>query len=289
MIKLKITVFFRRILSGLFLVPPLFLMCDTYAQAVDTSRLHPDIAYWQTEDGVRFGLWGGKQGTEVPVMFILSATIEESLGEAYFRQCGDYYGKEGWMCVSIDLPFHGKLRESGRPVALEGWADAAAKGEDFVTLNNQRMRSVLDYLIKQRWIDTANIIACGTSRGGYLALQYAAADPRVNAVAAFSPVTNLLKLREFEGLDPQRLLPVMKLSNHIAELAQKDIWMVIGDQDTRVDTHAALAFMGDLLTEKVRQASKAKMEINVMHEPKGHTTPQGSVERSVAWISQIIR
>lgn len=264
------------------------MMVKINVGAMDQSVPSPTITYLKTDDGISFGLWGGTRGKMVPVMFILSATIEESLGDVYFRQCGDHYGKEEeWLCVSIDLPFHGKLKESGRPEALDGWADASSKGEDFVTRNNQRLRSVLDYLIGKGWVDTANVTVCGTSRGGYLALQYAATDPRVKTVTAFAPVTDLLKLREFTGLDEQQLLPTMKLSHHLTALAQKNIWMVIGDQDTRVDTHAALSFMNDLLIERERQASKAKMEFNVMYEPKGHTTPKGSVERAIAWLSEI--
>src|SRR5690606_20239881 len=95
------------------------------------------------------------------------------------------------------------------------------------------------------------------------------------------------KLRQVTGLDEQQLLPTMKLSHHLTALAQKTVWMLIGDQHTRVYTQAALSFMHDLLLERERQPSKAQMEFNAMYEARGHTTPKGSVERAIAWLSEI--
>lgn len=284
-VGLKMYNFIYQKLSVLLLV--FFEMHNVCAQTVPTSKTDISITYLQTKENIRFGVWGGSHDQANPVMFILSSTIEESLGNPYFRQCGDYYGKErDWLCVSIDLPFHGEYMESDQPQELEGWAHATDKRRDFVTENNLRMRSVLDYLIKKNWVDSDSITVCGTSRGGYLAFQYAASDSRVKAVIVFAPVTDLLRLREFDKVDEKQLLPIMNLSNHIARLVHKDIWIVIGDQDTRVGTDAALTFVNNLLREREYKVKDAKLEFNIMHEPKGHTTPKGAVERSIKWLSK---
>lgn len=245
-----------------------------------------EIQYMKTDDGVEFGIWTGDgKPKAAPLLFILSATIEESLGNKYFRQCGDDLGKNhGWLCVSIDLPFHGKLREPGKPNELDGWARAAERGNDFVTDNNLRMRKVLNYLINVGYADTTSLAVCGTSRGGYLALQFAAFEPRVKSVAAFAPVTDLLALREFRKIGQINLLPVMNLCNQADLLAHKNVWIVIGDQDERVGTKSALSFLTTLLNERARSNSKSNVEFNLLHEPRGHTTPEGARDRAVQWM-----
>ncbi len=248
-----------------------------------------NIAYFTTKDGVKFGVWGrGLSKNNLPVMFILSGTIEESLGDAYFRQCGDYFGRhKAWLCVSIDLPFHGKLSRPKGMAPLQAWANATLKGDDFVSANNSRMKSVLDELIITGKVDSTGMVVCGTSRGGYLALQYGTFDPRVRAIMAFAPVTDLLKLEEFVSVQPYRLLPIMELTGNLKTLAQKEIWMVIGDRDSRVSTTAALRFIDKLLVVKEETLDRGRLEFDIMYEPNGHTTPRGSVHRAIEWLQAL--
>lgn len=266
---------FRALLLALLV--PFAAMADAATQ--------PELQIAETPSGVRYGLWGHASAEPAPLLIILSATIEESLGEAYFRQCGNALAAEhGFLCVSIDLPAHGPQQRADERAGLEGWRDRADRGEDFVAANNARLRDVLDYLIATGKADPARIVACGTSRGGFMAMQFAVAEPRVKCVAAFAPVTDLAELREFKGTEAAPLVRSLALINQAQALASRPVWVVIGDRDTRVGTDAAIAFVRAVTAAGLAQSGNPQAEIHVQPEPKGHTTPAGAPDAAAAWI-----
>lgn len=78
-----------------------------------------------TPEGVEFGIWNRIGDRPAPVLFVLASTIESTLGEAYYRQCGNELAEHGWVCVSIDLPCHGTQATDGEPAGLSGWSHLA--------------------------------------------------------------------------------------------------------------------------------------------------------------------
>jgi len=62
----------------------------------------------ETESGVQFGSWGNLPTTPSPTLIVLASTLDGTLGDAYFRQCGNELSANGYLLVSIDLPCHGK-------------------------------------------------------------------------------------------------------------------------------------------------------------------------------------
>jgi dipeptidyl aminopeptidase/acylaminoacyl peptidase len=183
--------------------------------------------------------------------------------------------------VSIDLPCHGSQKREEERGGLAGWRDRVENGENFVTEFNQRLAGVLDYLIAEGHSDPKRIAACGTSRGGFLAIQFAAFDSRVGCVAGFAPVTDLAKLSEFEGIEDNALTQALSLENVAPQLAERFVWIGIGDQDLRVSTDSAIQLARRLT------AAKAIVDLHVLPEPRGHTTPKGSPEMVAAWILSV--
>lgn len=259
------------------LIAPLAVMAESASQ--------PELLIAETPSGVRYGLWGKASPQPAPLLIILSATIEESLGRAYYRQCGNALaGDHGFLCVSIDLPAHGPQQRADERAGLEGWRDRADRGEDFVAANNARLRDVIEHLIATGQADPARIAACGTSRGGFMALQFTAFDSRVKCAAAFAPVTDLTALREFKGAEGNSLVASLALRNQAAALATRPVWIVIGDRDARVDTDAAIAFARAVTATALAQNANPQTELHVLPEPNGHTTPAGAPEAAAAWI-----
>lgn len=255
-------------------------------QTLFSQDITEQVRHVKTNSGLEFGLWGGNgEVAPAPLLFILASTIDETLGDEYFRQCGTRLAKEkGWLCVSLDLPYHGKFRKENAREGLDGWADAVRQGEDFVSDNNARMQEILEYLINKGYVDEKNIAVCGTSRGGYLALQFAANEERVKSAIVFAPVTELSELKEFVNIDQGKLVEPFLLNGKIAELAKKKVWMVIGDNDQRVGTDQAIQLARNISLTSYRNNTSGEVELNVMYEPKGHTTPKGAVNRSVDWV-----
>ena len=69
--------------------------------AAEDSRI---VRVLRTESGVRFGMWGEKRDSPAPTLFVLASTIEETLGQAYYRQSGNALARWGYLSVSIESP-----------------------------------------------------------------------------------------------------------------------------------------------------------------------------------------
>ncbi len=242
------------------------------------------ITLGKTESGIEFGIMGPKSGAPTPVLVVLSGTIEGTLGSAYFRQCGNDLMKVGVVCVSIDIPCHGTQTGEGKPKGLSGWGVKAAKGENVAEEFNARMSQVLDHLIKTGVADPEKIAVCGTSRGGFLALHFAAHDPRVTCVAAFAPVTDPAALSEFKGKETLAVTKAMSLETQAMKLAGRPVWVVIGDQDARVSTRKAIDFAQAVTAASIEQKKDSQIELRIMPEPRGHTTPRGAAAEAAKWI-----
>lgn len=245
------------------------------------DRSLDSITYMETSDGVMFGIWGfSENGHPKPVLIMMASSIEETLGSAYFRQCGTKLVEQNdWLCISLDLPSHGSQIDKNSGVGLEGWAQRIANGDDIVQENNQRVKSVLDYLIERGLIDKSRIAVSGTSRGGYLALHYAVYDQRVVSVVAYAPVTSLSVLKEFGNLSNEHIPSNMDLNKKVYELSKVDIWAAIGEDDQRVGTNAAAK-----LFDSIKQLNSGK-DISLHILPSiGHTTPPNALELSYDWV-----
>ena len=280
-----------RAIRWAFFIGCCVMMSTFRATATETRVAEPVISLriLETKTGVRFGLWGKPLSRPAPTLIILASTVEATLEDAYFRQAGTVLAEQGYLCVSIDLPAHGPQQKSGEPTGLDGWRYRVDHGEDFVGENNRRLAQVLDHLIAAGYTDAARIAICGTSRGGFLALHFAAFDPRVVGVAAFAPVTDLRVLREFQGSGINPLLSALGLTEQAAQLAGRAVWVSIGDRDTRVGTDEAIALVRRVSAAAQAQGLNARAELHVLPEPRGHTTPTGAPEQAAQWINRQLK
>lgn len=237
-----------------------------------------------TPDGVEYGTWGPHAKKNAPTLFMLASTIDGVLADPYFRQCGNELAELGYLVVSIDLPCHGTQTVEGEPAGLSGWSHRVGKAEDIVAECNARLSNVLDELIKTGLTDPERVAAAGTSRGGFLAIHFAAHDRRVKAAAGFAPVTELAALREFSDTQEHPLVAKLSLKNQTEQLAGRPVWIIIGDVDERVGTHHAIEVASRLSAAAKAKKVASNVELHVMSEPRGHTTPQGASELAAEWI-----
>ena len=235
----------------------------------------PDLSIRRgtTPDGVEYGLWGKLTTQPAPTLFILAGTIDGTLETPTYRQCGSELAEHRYLCVSIDLPCHGTQAREGEPAGLSGWSHRAAKNDDFVAECNARLSSVLDHLIKTGITNPDQIAACGTSRGGFLAIHFAAHDARVKCAVGFAPVTDLAALSEFRAIPEHPLVARLSLINQADRLAGRPVWVVIGDRDDRVGTNKAFEFLNRLNAVAREKNIPSQTELHIISEPRGHTTP----------------
>lgn len=245
------------------------------------------IRYYKTNSGLEFGVWGGNEERyPAPLLFILANTTDETLGNEYFRQCGNQLARQfGWLCASLDLPSHGKYVSANEKEGLWGWVEAITRKEDFVSKNNRRMQEIIEYLISKGYVDENNIAVCGTSRGGYLALRFVAFEKRIKTAVLFSPVTDFSVLEEFSKVDTN-LISDYRIDNFIPSLSNKRLFFAIGDRDKRVGTDRTIDLASKIIRFSNEKHTKGQTDLNVTYEPKGHTTPPITVPRATAWIMQ---
>ena len=279
-------------LSAFVFLLILSLLLDRTHGAVanpDLPELNGEMVILGTPTGVRFGIWGTKVSYPAPTLFVFSSTIEESLGNPYYRQCGNALAEQGFLCVSLDLPGHGLEQRADEPEGIAAWHFRSNHGEDFVAPFTRRVQDVLEYLLEAGFTNLEQIAACGTSRGGYMALQATAAESRIRATAAFAPVTNLATLHEFHATTNQDQIKTLSLSSKVEQLAGRSLWLIIGDRDVRVGTDDTIAFARRVTAMSLTQSKPADVTLIVQPELKGHTTPAGSPALAAEWIAKKLK
>lgn len=224
-------------------------------------------------------------GERLPTILVLAAERDRTLREDQFMKFGHIMARSrSCLFVSIDAPGHGDdRRRDERGEGLQVWRSRLDRNEDFVAPFVQRSRTVLDHLIEQRRTDPKRIAVAGTSRGGYLALHVAAANPQISAVALFSGVTELTVLGEFKGLESHALTRSLAVANLADALAGRPIWHCIGNQDMRVGTTEAFAFFRLLVNRGHALHGRAPVELHIM-ESEGHRTPAGAWSLAADWL-----
>ena len=248
-----------------------------------------EVTIMTTPDGTRFGIWGTEVSFPAPTLFIFAGTIELSLGDPYYRQCGNQLSKKGFLCVSLDLPGHGLEKRKGEPEGLPAWRFRSDKGENFIAPFIKQARSVLQFLIEAGYTDSSHIAACGTSRGGFMALQLTAVEKLIKATAAFSPVTELMTLREFSEATNEDFVESLSLKRKADQFVGKSLWLIIGDRDERVGTDNTIEFARKVTNLSLEQSREADVTLIVQPEPAGHTTPAHSPEKAAEWILEKLK
>ena len=107
-------------------------------------------------------------------------------------------------------------------------------------------------------------------------MHFAAHDARVRAAAGFAPVTDLAALSEFCEKQEHPLVRKLSLKNQAEKLAGRPVWIIIGDVDERVGTHHALDVASRLSALAREKKVASNVELHVISEPRGHTTPKGA-------------
>jgi len=246
-----------------------------------------DIARHVTPGGVEYGTWGGTADKPAPTLILLSGHLSDSFTKMNFLRAGAVLVPEhGYLCVSIDLPNHGKNARKGYS-NLTGWGKRAAAGDDFVAEFNERMKKVIDHLIAQGVTDPDRIVATGTSRGGFLAIRYLAFDSRVKAAVAYAPVTDLRRLKEFDVAKDNPAVDDMSLEAFVPQLVGKPILIFIGDRDDRVGTDAAFSLLQKLSAAAVKADVPTNVELRILSEPRGHSLPDVALP-AARWIYRVL-
>ncbi len=242
-------------------------------------------------NGERIGLIGAHPGQPSPTLFVLQGTLDVARADPAYSHVARLLAKHGYMSVLLDAPGHGEDHRPTEPTELNAWRVRLDQGENFVANFNTRARAVLDYLVKERYTDPAQVAACGTSRGGFLAFHLAAAEPRIRCVGGIAPVTDLRALREFKPAQHPEAAEALSLIHVVPQLAGRPAWMCIGNNDGRVSTESAIAFSRALVqagAAKVKDGETVPVDLVVNSSP-GHRSSFHDHEILAEWMLEHMR
>ncbi len=238
-----------------------------------------------TASGTEFAMLPLQGDAPAPTLLLFAMTGADTLTTEPYCRIGYVLHSQGWNVASLDLPCHGADRRKGEPVELVGWAARTAAGEDIVATFQTRVNDVIGHLVAAGAADPAQIAAAGTSRGGFMTFQAAAGNPRVRALAAFAPVTDLLALREFSGQDQNPLVKRLALANAVETLADRAAWITIGNADTRVDTDKAISFARALTRAALARDLPPRVTLHLLPSP-GHSSEARWHDEAADWLKQ---
>ena len=239
----------------------------------------------KTAAGLQFVMLGDQGPHPKPVIVCLAMTGAETLQTEPFAVSGRELARRGWLVVSLDIPGHGREAKGGEPAGIAAWRVRIEKGGPFVDDLARRVSAVLDYLISENAIDPARIAIEGTSRGGFLAAHVAAREPRFKAVVMYAPVTDLQYLTEFHGQEKHPRLQALALSRLAEKLSDRKMWLVIGNDDGRVNTDSAIQFTRDVVRAAKQRKFPASVTLQVPNTPGHSSNPQMHLD-AVEWLQK---
>jgi len=243
---------------------------------------HPK--FLKTPSGIRFS-WIGEKGREpVPTLFLFAKDMQTTLERDAFGTVAWLLAKKGFIVVALDLPCHGGDEKIGEPPRLSGWAARVEKGDNLVPTFIARVSQVLDFLIQAGYSDSNRIAACGISRGGFMAIHFTAADPRVRCVATFAPVTDLTILTEFSGNRNESLARSLSVMHVADKLGGRGVWLYIGNDDERVGTDQAIAFTR-LVTRRAKETKRRANVKLIVDSSEGHGLGISPHFEAAEWIA----
>lgn len=239
-----------------------------------------------TASGASFEMLTTSGKQPAPTLLLFASTATNALTDEPFCLVGRLLHERGWNVVSLDMPCHGADHRAGEPEELSGWAARIARNEDFVAAFRERVNDVVAHLVATGIADPDHLASAGTSRGGFMAFHSAVGNPLIRAVAAFAPVTDLVALSEFAGMEDNPLVRRLALAQSIEILADRATWIFIGNADDRVDTGKAVAFANALAVARKVDMLEGRT-FRLLPVP-GHVSLPEWHDEAAAWLQQYV-
>jgi pimeloyl-ACP methyl ester carboxylesterase len=220
----------------------------------------------------------------LPTLLHLGGGYMDSLAREDFNKLGFALLPHGFQCVSLDGPCYGWDLEPGEKEGLPGWRDRLEKNIPVIHNFNLKVSRLLDHLIKEGYTDPNRIIVYGACRGGFLALHFAAHDPRVRTVVALTPATDMSLVSEFQAMSNPDAIKALAIHHQIDKLSDRAVWACLGNADDRVFTDSCLSFMRQLMDAAIKRQNKpADIEFH-LSAVIGHTTYALAHDEAAHWI-----
>jgi acetyl esterase/lipase len=258
----------------------------THPQSRPSPDALPLSGVVATAAGTAFAMLPPQVGGPAPTLLLFAMGGWDTLTTEPYCRVGRLLYAQGWNVVSLDLPSHGADVRPGEP-EIVGWVARLKQGEDVVASFRLRVNDVIEHLITAGIADPSRIAAAGTSRGGFMAFHVAADNPRICAIAAFAPLTDLLALTEFAGQESNPLVQRLALIHTAEAVADRAAWIIIGNADTRVGTEHAIAYARAIANASQARSLGCEVTLRVESAP-GHMGLSEWHDLAADWFLQTV-
>jgi pimeloyl-ACP methyl ester carboxylesterase len=238
----------------------------------------------KTPNGTAYATLPIHPGGPAPTVLLFAMSAVQSLTIDSFNRTGTLLHALGWNVVSLDMPCHGDDIRPGEPPETLGWVKRIGSGENIITPFKKKVNDVIDHLIRRNVIDPKRLAATGTSRGGFMAFHAAAGNPAIRAVAALAPVTDYRQVSEFADHIDNPLVHEMILDHSVESLADRWLWITVGNNDDRVGSTSVVNFVNLLTAENLRRRVRAGVTLHLLPTP-GHASFAAWHDDAADWIS----
>lgn len=238
-----------------------------------------------TPDWVLFAHLAPKGNKPKPTLIHLGGGYMDSLAREDFNKLGFMLLAKGYQCVSLDGPCYGFDLKPGEREGLPGWRDRLEKGEAVIADFNKKVSHLLDHLIKEGYTDPERVVVYGACRGGFLALHWAASEPRVKVVVALTPSTDMSLVSEFQGMKNFEAAQALAVKHQTDKLSDRAVWACLGNADDRVFTESCLSFMRGLMDAAVKRKGNKPADVEFhLSAVVGHTMYALAHDDAARWI-----
>lgn len=224
--------------------------------------------------GSEYGFHQGEKNA--PLLIVITTDIKESMTDVY-SPVSRVLASKGYSVAAIDVTCHGKDLKKKEKYGLDCWRSRADRTDQNVFDGYIRnLKSVIGDIADKHATDITGITVLGVSRGGYLAMKAASEIPEVSTVIALAPVTDVFRLREFEGATASKSL--YSLERYYPTLSKKHLFIQINNDDDRVGTAQAISFISGVTAA----GGPVAVDLTEVLTPKkGHSTSEH--EMAAAW------
>jgi alpha-beta hydrolase superfamily lysophospholipase len=228
-----------------------------------------------TKSGFEFLIATPKNSNGQAVIFLTGAALETFSDYGFSHTCRELL-KEGFTCVSLDLPCHGKdIRRNEVITELMCWRKRTENGEDIFSEYIHKFKEIIEELDKYRF-ETLSIQAI--SRGAYFAMLVSPEIPKLKHISLIAPVLNLDSLLEFKGSN----LKLFDPKDVLVKLLNVSFYLKIGNKDERVNTYDSLEFVN--FYAKLNRKNKLSRFEFYMRNEFGHDSAVVDFNRSIELI-----
>ena len=226
----------------------------------------------------------GLAGEHSALLLNISATAGLALREETQNHPVQPFLDAGHFVASFDLPCHGERVRPGQGESLSGMGRAFLAGEDPFAQFVRDGRAAVDACL-ERGAGNGRVAGYGVSRAGYCLLRLAAADPRLLAVAALSPVTDWGIPEEFTQTCPRTRTWPLRIHHRAGDLAATAVHLSVGSQDDVVGTRACVDFAMELFEIQRRELRQDNLlsQLHVVDSP-GHSPSRESRLEAVRFL-----